>query len=72
VVGVADSRWGEKVGAALVLSEGSSIELEDLRGWASDKLARYKLPTRLLVLPSLPRNSMGKVIKNTIKQSFQI
>ncbi len=72
VVGVADSRWGERVGAAVVLGEGSSIELEELRGWASDKLARYKLPTRLLVLPSLPRNSMGKVIKNTIKQSFQI
>ena len=71
VVGVADPRWGERIGAALVLSEGSSIELEELRDWASGRLARYKLPTRLLVLPSLPRNSMGKVIKNAIKQSFQ-
>ena len=70
VVGVADQRWGERVGAALVLSEGSSIELEELRDWASGKLARYKLPTRLMVLPSLPRNSMGKVTKNAIKQSF--
>lgn len=71
VVGVADPRWGERVGAALVLSEGSSIELRELRGWASGKLARYKLPTRLLLLSSLPRNSMGKVIKNAIKQSFK-
>ena len=71
VVGVADPRWGERVGAALVLSEGFSIELEELRDWASLKLARYKLPTRLLVLSSLPRNSMGKVTKNAIKQSFQ-
>ena len=71
VVGVADPSWGERVGAALVLREGLSIDLEELRGWASDKLARYKLPTRLLLLPSLPRNSVGKVTKNRIKQSFQ-
>lgn len=71
VVGIADPSWGERIGAALVLSEGSSINLEELRGWASDKLARYKLPTRLLLLSSLPRNSMGKITKNRIKQSFQ-
>ncbi len=71
VVGIADPSWGERVGAALVLSEGSSMELEELRDWASSKLARYKLPTRLLLLPSLPRNSMGKVTKNGIKQSFE-
>ena len=70
VVGIADPSWGERVGAALVLSEGSSMDLEELRDWASGKLARYKLPTRLLLLPSLPRNSMGKVTKNGIKQSF--
>ena len=72
VVGIADTSWGERIGAAVVLSEGSSIDLEELRGWASDKLARYKLPTRLLLLSSLPRNSMGKITKNRIKQSFEI
>jgi len=71
VVGVADPSWGERIGTALVLSESASIDLEELRGWASDKLARYKLPTRLLLLSSLPRNSMGKVTKSRIKQSFQ-
>lgn len=71
VVGVADPDWGERVGAALVLREDASIDLEELRGWASDKLARYKLPTRLLLLSPLPRNPMGKVTKNRIKQSFE-
>ena len=70
VVGIADPRWGERVGAALVLSEGSSMKLEELRDWASARLATYKLPTRLQVLPSLPRNSMGKVTKDAIKRSF--
>ena len=71
VVGIADPSWGERVGVALVLREGFSMDLEELRDWASPKLARYKLPTRLLLLPSLPRNSMGKVTKNGIKQSFE-
>ena len=71
VVGVADPSWGESVGAARVLGEGLSIDLGELREWASGRLARYKLPTRLLLLSSLPRNSMGKVVKNRIKQSFQ-
>ncbi len=71
VVGVSDPSWGERVGAAVVPVKGSSIELSELRVWASDKLARYKLPTLLLVLSSLPRNSMGKVTKNSIKQSFK-
>ena len=71
VVGIVDPDWGERVGAALVLGEGALIDLEELRIWASDKLARYKLPTRLMLLSSLPRNSMGKVIKNRIKQSFE-
>ncbi|MCY3825834.1 MAG: acyl-CoA synthetase [Candidatus Dadabacteria bacterium] len=71
VVGVADPIWGERVGAALVLREGLSIGLEELRDWASGRLARYKLPMRLLLLSSLPRNPMGKVTKNSIKQSFQ-
>ncbi len=71
VVGIADSRWGERVGVALVLREGFSIKLEELRDWASDRLARYKLPTRLLLLSSLPRNSMGKITKKLIKQYFE-
>ena len=71
VVGIADRIWGERVGAAVVISEGFSMELEELRDWAFCRLARYKLPTRLLLLPSLPRNSMGKVTKNGIKQSFE-
>lgn len=71
VVGVVDPSWGERVGVALVLREGLSIDLEEFRDWASGRLARYKLPTRLLLLSSLPRNSTGKVIKNRIKQSFQ-
>ncbi|MBV8487680.1 MAG: acyl-CoA synthetase [Planctomycetaceae bacterium] len=71
VVGLPDPEWGERVGAALVLApDGALITLEELRRWASDRLAPYKLPTRLLTLDQLPRNAMGKVTKPDVVRLF--
>ncbi len=70
VVGVPDPTWGERVGAAVVLRPGNALELEGLRSWAKDRLAAHKLPSRLLVLDSLPRNALGKVVKPSISHLF--
>ena len=70
VVGVADSEWGERVCAALVLTEGSSLSLSALRSWAKAQLAVYKIPAEILILDELPRNAMGKVTKPTITELF--
>jgi malonyl-CoA/methylmalonyl-CoA synthetase len=71
VVGVPDSEWGERVAAALVLKEGTSLELPSLRDWAKSLLASHKVPSRLLLLDSLPRNAMGKVTKLAVIALFQ-
>ena len=71
VVGVADEEWGERVGAALVLRQGNTLELEELREWVKQRLAAHKVPSRLLVLDALPRNAMGKVTKPAIKSLFE-
>ena len=71
VVGVEDLEWGERVCAAIVLGDGCSLSLNELRDWAKDKLAGYKMPTRLLLLDELPRNAMGKVAKAQIKRLFE-
>ena len=47
------------------------LELNDLRGWAKERLASYKVPTRLLCLDKLPRNAMGKVTKPDVKMLFK-
>lgn len=70
VVGVTDSEWGERVCAALVLKEESSLTLEALRSWAKDRLAVYKIPTAILILDDLPRNAMSKVTKPKVAQLF--
>jgi malonyl-CoA/methylmalonyl-CoA synthetase len=70
VVGVADDEWGERVCAALVITEGNSLTLADFRAWAKEKLATYKVPTKILILKTLPRNAMGKVTKPAIVELF--
>ena len=70
VVGLPDPEWGERIGAALVLAPGEALTLEELRRWAGDRLAPYKLPTRLLALKELPRNAMGKVTKPDVVRLF--
>jgi malonyl-CoA/methylmalonyl-CoA synthetase len=70
VVGIADSEWGERVGAAVVLRPGASLELAALRTWGKERLAPYKVPSILRVLSELPRNALGKVVKPELKQQF--
>ena len=70
VVGVPDSEWGERIAVALILREGCALDLETLRSWAKERLATHKVPSRLLVLDSLPRNAMGKVTKPAVKELF--
>jgi malonyl-CoA/methylmalonyl-CoA synthetase len=71
VVGVPDAEWGERVAAAVVLTNGNAIDLASFRSWAREFLAAHKVPSRLLVLDALPRNAMGKVMKPALKALFQ-
>jgi malonyl-CoA/methylmalonyl-CoA synthetase len=66
VVGLPDEEWGERVAAAIVLRAGNTLTIDALRAWARERLAGYKIPSRLLVMDALPRNAMGKVTKPAI------
>ena len=68
VIGLGDAVWGERVCAIVSLTKQQELDLEDLRSWSKQRLAPYKVPTRLLVLDSLPRNAMGKVVKPLLQK----
>ena len=72
VVGVDDEEWGERVCAAVVVKLDCSLSIEELREWGRQKLASYKVPSRLLSLEHLPRNVMGKLNKPELKRLMDI
>lgn len=71
VVGVPDEEWGERVCTAAVFGSSAALTLDDLRAWGKGRMAVYKIPTRLCVVDSLPRNAMGKVVKQEVKRMFE-
>lgn len=70
VLGLPDARWGEAVAAVVVPKAGEVLDLEGLREFAGERLARYKLPTRLETVESIPRNPAGKVLKFELRERF--
>ena len=72
VVGIADPKWGERVCVALVLKPDHQLTLEDLRDWAKERLAPYKVPADMQLVADLPRNAMGKVTKPEVKKLFEV
>lgn len=70
VVGVADPAWGERVCAAVVLKAGAVTDPEELRHFAKERLAPYKVPKTVIFVDDLPRNAMGKVTKADVRTLF--
>ena len=72
VIGLPNEKWGEAVTAVAVLEDGATLDLEGLRAFAGESLARYKLPSELRIIDILPRNPAGKVQKFKLKEQFDV
>jgi long-chain acyl-CoA synthetase len=68
VIGVSDPRTGAAVRAVVVRAEGAEVTAEELRGFAAESLARYKVPTSVQFLPSLPHSLTGKVSRPRLRE----
>jgi fatty-acyl-CoA synthase len=71
IIGLHHEHWGETVVAVAVLRPGQMLTLEELREFAGQSLARYELPTRLLIVDELPRNLAGKVLKRQLRDEYR-
>ncbi|MCW2517043.1 MAG: long-chain fatty acid--CoA ligase [Mycobacterium sp.] len=67
VVGVPDERWQERPLAAVVLNEGAEATPAELREFLADKVVRWWLPERWTFVDQVPRTSVGKYDKKTIR-----
>jgi len=70
VIGKPDETWGEKVTAVVVLEEGKSLTIKELRDWGKERMATYKVPMELIEVKELPRNQMGKLEKKKIIDEY--
>jgi acyl-CoA synthetase (AMP-forming)/AMP-acid ligase II len=62
--GIPDAVLEEQVAAAVVVSGVATAA--ELRAFAAGHLVRHKVPTTILILPAIPRNSMGKELRRTL------
>ena len=67
VIGVPDAEWGETVKAVVVPARGATPRLDELREHCRRRLAAYKAPQYLATVDALPRNPLGKVLKNDLR-----
>ncbi|SHF85129.1 malonyl-CoA/methylmalonyl-CoA synthetase [Modicisalibacter ilicicola DSM 19980] len=70
VIGVPHPDFGEGVTAIVVPRPGASLQEEGVLKALEGRLARYKQPKRVFFVDSLPRNTMGKVQKNQLRERY--
>ncbi len=70
VIGVPHPDFGEGVTAVVVRQKGSTLDEKAVLDGLQDRLARYKQPKRVLFVDDLPRNTMGKVQKNVLRETY--
>jgi acyl-CoA synthetase (AMP-forming)/AMP-acid ligase II len=66
VVGVADSDFGQRLRAFVVLREDAELDEDGVKRLVRENLARYKVPRDVIFLPALPRNATGKILKREL------
>ena len=70
VVAVPDERLGEEVAACVVPAPGHTLDPQAMGDWCRVHLARHEVPRRWAVMPALPRNPMGKVLKRELRRAL--
>jgi len=71
VIGVPHPDFGEGVTAVVVPRAGATLDEGDMRAALEQRLAKYKLPKRILFVSEMPRNAMGKVQKAELRQRYR-
>ena len=71
VIGLKDDDFGEKVVAIIVLDEKSDLKEAEIINLAKESIAGFKAPKEVIFINELPRNAMGKVQKNILRDLYK-
>jgi len=72
VVGKPDDYWGEICVAVVATESGTNFDIEQLQAYCSGKIARSSIPREIITVDELPRNAMGKVVKEALNELILI
>ncbi len=67
VVGVPDTKYGEVVGAFVILKPGADLTPEDIQDYARPRIARYKVPKHVFLVKEFPLTASGKIQKYRLR-----
>jgi malonyl-CoA/methylmalonyl-CoA synthetase len=70
VLGIQDEKWGEKVVAAVVGNPGTEIDGDRIKETCKKHLHKWKCPKQIIFLDKIPRNTMGKALKDEVRSIF--
>ena len=70
VIGVKDPKWGEVGLAVVVVKTDQDLAEAQIFDFLKERLAKYKIPRRIVFIDQLPRNAAGKVLKNELRKKY--
>lgn len=70
VVGLPDQTWGERIHAVVVINEGHSLTLDELKTFCADRIATYKIPKSLDIWDEIPKGATGKILKRQVIETY--
>ena len=70
VVGVPHTDWGEAVTAVVELHDGAVATVEEIRGYARERLDGASAPKQVVICDELPRSAVGKVLRRAVRDAY--
>ena len=70
VVGIPDEKWGEKIVAAILTTADADLTSEKIQAHCTQHLHKWKSPKTLIFVDEIPKNTMGKILKEEVKKLF--
>ncbi len=70
VIGVPSEKWGEEVKACCVPKPGATVDADDVIRYARERIAGFKAPKSVDVIPEMPRNPSGKILRRQLRAPY--
>ena len=68
--GYSDQLLGEDIASAIIIKEGKECTEEEVKNYAKNKLAKFKIPKKIFFVNEIPKGATGKLQRNILAKSF--